>query len=1257
MTATAIPNRTSRTSVLGSVAALAAFLAFGTRAEAQAPGQFVDVGTLSNVESATVRPDGSLAVQFTDGSTQLLAPGEFVVENGAVFLDPGVLDAGSGFLGGANSALVGLGAVAGVGLIAAAVSSGGDDDDDDDDDVIVDPGNSAPTFTSPDAINVEENSLATGLTVAADDADGDAVTFSITGGADADLFTIDEGTGELSFNEPADFETPGDADANNVFEVEVSASDGEATATQTLQITVDNVNDLSPVIQSAGEVTVTENATDAIQVVAVDGDGDDLTFALSGTDAALFAIDAATGAVTFLEAPDFENPADADGDNVYEVTVTASDGTNETSQDITITVADDPEGAGTDGDDLIVGTNEADLLDALGGDDAIAGLAGGDTISTGEGADVLIYNGDPFEGADVSAEGRQIVGGEDTITDFDFDSDAYQFNAADFGLEPEVSFVSLDANAEGAEIPAGANVIVLLNSDNDSDAGTVFNAGAAAAQIASLVEDPGPGFFVYFNSGLGVNRLVYSTDLSSADADLKIVSRQSDLQGQEAIDALASFTADNFVLSDTITGTNGDDDIAGTNGNDNIAGSLGADVVDGGDGLDLLTYDNLDVASGDVTVRINDDGTVQATVADADGNVLSDDTISNVELFRFTDGTFTAEEVVALAQDDDGDGDGDGDGDVITGTDGDDTLTGTDGDDTIAGSLGADVVDGGAGTDLLTYDNLNVASGDVLVEVRDNGTVQASVAGPDGTFVSDDNITNVEQFRFTDGTFTAEEVVALASTVEGTDGSDTGDDAVQGTDGNDVIVGSPGTDTIDGGEGTDLLTYDNLGVASGDVTVQVNLSGTVRASVSDGQGGFVSDDTISNVEFFRFTDGTFTAAEVAALATTIQGTADDDVITGTDNVETILGGNGNDVIDGLGGADTINGGNGDDTVLLTTFDSGEVLQGGAGINTLDLSGLDLGDTGATINQRTTTLQITGDEDAGSVRFAGFQNLVGTEAADNIIAGGAGNRLDGGGGADTIATGGGSDRIVYQGDAFAGQDVSAEGRQVVGGDDSITDFNFGTDAYALNAADFGVTGDVSFAAVDANATEPVIPEGTNVIVLLNSNDDADPDAVFNAGAAANQIAELVDTEGAGFFVYYNSDLGVNRLVYSSDLSDASADLRVLSRQTDLEGVDAIDALASFTADNFVFEDVPEAVSLTEPEEVQISKPEYTDAFMVDLAETEFQGAADARADETAEFVQEAAQEAISLEASLLMLAEQSQELDALAQLSDPSAEML
>lgn len=72
-------------------------------------------------------------------------------------------------------------------------------------------------------------------------------------------------------------------------------------------------------------VTIDENQTEVATVTASDSDGDILTYSISGDDAGLFSIDASTGSITFIVAPDFEAPNDTGRDNEYELNVTASD--------------------------------------------------------------------------------------------------------------------------------------------------------------------------------------------------------------------------------------------------------------------------------------------------------------------------------------------------------------------------------------------------------------------------------------------------------------------------------------------------------------------------------------------------------------------------------------------------------------------------------------------------------------------------------------------------------------------------------------------------------------------------------------------------------------------------------------------------------------------------------------------------------------------------------------------------------------------
>lgn len=97
--------------------------------------------------------------------------------------------------------------------------------------------NAPPTFTSAATASVPENIAGPVLTATASDPDGNVLTFSISGGADGARFQITT-AGALSFRAVPDFETPGDANGDNVYEVTLAVSDGQASAMQAVRVTV-----------------------------------------------------------------------------------------------------------------------------------------------------------------------------------------------------------------------------------------------------------------------------------------------------------------------------------------------------------------------------------------------------------------------------------------------------------------------------------------------------------------------------------------------------------------------------------------------------------------------------------------------------------------------------------------------------------------------------------------------------------------------------------------------------------------------------------------------------------------------------------------------------------------------------------------------------------------------------------------------------------------------------------------------------------
>ena len=90
----------------------------------------------------------------------------------------------------------------------------------------------------------------------------------------------------------------------------------------------------------SGSASFAENATGtAYTATGTDPNSDPLTYALGGLDAGLFNINTTSGAVTFKAAPNFEAPTDAGANNVYDITVTASDGSlSSAAQAVAITV-------------------------------------------------------------------------------------------------------------------------------------------------------------------------------------------------------------------------------------------------------------------------------------------------------------------------------------------------------------------------------------------------------------------------------------------------------------------------------------------------------------------------------------------------------------------------------------------------------------------------------------------------------------------------------------------------------------------------------------------------------------------------------------------------------------------------------------------------------------------------------------------------------------------------------------------------------
>ena len=434
-----------------------------------------------------------------------------------------------------------------------------------------------PVFTSGAASSAPENAVATGYTAQANAAAG-AVTYSITGGADAQRFEINASTGVVRFVAAPDFEVPGDDDGDNVYAFAVTATatsvDGSAreTATQDVEVRVTNVDEptagaVSIVNASrAGEAVREGDALRADTSAITDGDGvggftyewrrdgtpisgetqatydtgaadvgreirvsvihtdvaghqagailspsvsvlDDVsnnvarpvftsgaassapenavatgytaqanaaagavTYSITGgADAQRFEINASTGVVSFVAAPDFEVPGDDGGDNVYAFAVTATatsvDGSaSETAtQDVEVRVTnvDEP----TEGTVSIVNASRAGEPAREG--DALR--ADTSAITDGDGVGGFTYEW-RRDGTPISGETQA----------------TYDTGAADVGQEIRVAATHTDVAGHQAGAILSPSVSVLDDVSNNV-ARPVFTSGAASSAPENAV--------------------------------------------------------------------------------------------------------------------------------------------------------------------------------------------------------------------------------------------------------------------------------------------------------------------------------------------------------------------------------------------------------------------------------------------------------------------------------------------------------------------------------------------------------------------------------------------------------------------------------------------------------------------------------------------------------------------------------------------------------------------------------------------------
>ncbi len=232
-------------------------------------------------------------------------------------------------------------------------------------DVSIAPVNDAPSLSSIELVSFSEATETGTLitTLSASDIDSETITYSLLGDSENN-FVLEGNT--VLLNNSLDYES------KEVVTVSIVVSDGDLTDTKDLVLTVEDVPNNS--VEQEYVITVydveNEDNTEKLDYTqwtnsTENTESGDFIFEISGgEDAALFTIDPVTGALDFIEAPDYENPSDANGDNVYIVIVkitNINDGAPEVPVVTNQTTVSVPEAQTAAADvDAINTTNETD---------------------------------------------------------------------------------------------------------------------------------------------------------------------------------------------------------------------------------------------------------------------------------------------------------------------------------------------------------------------------------------------------------------------------------------------------------------------------------------------------------------------------------------------------------------------------------------------------------------------------------------------------------------------------------------------------------------------------------------------------------------------------------------------------------------------------------------------------------------------------------------------------------------------------------
>ena len=774
--------------------------------------------------------------------------------------------------------------------------------------------------------------------IAAEDADGDTLTYTITAGNDSGLFIVDATNGDIKLAVP---DTRTDAGDHTITITATDAAGNTDTATVTITDYAIRGTDGADV--GATNIRGTDGA-DTIYGYAGDdtlsgADGDDTLYGDAGDDT----IYGGAGA-DFLVGNGGSDTLHGDaGDD----RLLGADGV-----DTLYGGAGDDSLWGVGGTDTLYGDDGDDYLRGEGGDDTIYGGNGNDDLDGGSDNDVLygdsgddtLYGGTGDDALYGGAGDDHLQGWSDDDTlDGGSGNDQIEGNGGDDTLDGGSGNDQIEGNGGDDTLDGGAGDDYLVG-DEGADIFVLNTADSGADTIADFTPSDGDKIRVDDFTGAmpgSVEAFLTAANLRVEKGHIKAESWQQDWYERTTIENTAIYSGDTLlmVLQDfdddltldmfdlpnatpntapafaqdsytatiargaeigstvaSATATDADGDTltyAITAGND-----AGLFDIDGQGNITLIMPDE-PTDAGDYTLTITATDTAgntgTATVTITDYAIRGTDSHDRIDR-RGTDG---ADTIYGYDGQDHLHGErgddvlyGGGSADNLYGSAGDDILYGGDGSDKLDGSSGTDILYGGGDADVfnVNVDHSNsIESTDIVVDfnVAEGDRIRLDHLQVDGTF----QISSFEDLESAFGVrFDTSDNKIIEGYESGENDADINDTVIYHNntmlmvveDSVDItfdmidlhIVGGEGDDTIYGGEGADYID-------SGD-----------GADIIDGGAGY--DE--------------------------IRGGAGDDTLYGGDGLDRLIGGDGDDILDGGAGTDFLDGGAGADIFVLNTDD-------------------------------------------------------------------------------------------------------------------------------------------------------------------------------------------------------------------------------------------------------------------------------------------------------------------------------------------------